>query len=192
MLDNAAMSNASLPDFRQTLALGAGAVEAPELAECHGAACGLLCRMPTATMDDFLDLLAALELVNTPPRPLRAALEEVLTASREQLADEGMGLELWLPEDGEMLEDRTMSLAHWSSGFMAALGAGGENILQSLSEDASEALGDLQQIARADVTDTRESEADEAAFVEIVEYLRVVTLVIREDLRGPGADDALH
>jgi uncharacterized protein YgfB (UPF0149 family) len=191
-MDIASMSSAPLPDFEQTLASSKGVLEAPELAECHGIACGLLCRLPVAGMDDYLDLLAALELVVNPAAALRLALQELLNASREQLADEELGLELWLPADDELLEDRTLSLAQWCSGFMAALGAGGNGSLQPLSEDAEEALRDLQQIAKADVSDASESEEDEAAFVEIVEYLRIVVLMIREDLRGPGAGDAIH
>jgi hypothetical protein len=61
-----------------------------------------------------------------------------------------------------------------------------------LSEDAQEAVRDLGQIARADVTDASESEEDEAALAEIVEYLRVAVLLIREDLRGPGVGEAIH
>ena len=53
-------------------------------------------------------------------------------------------------------------------------------------------LKDLQQISAADVTDTAESEADENAFAEIVEYIRVVVLMIREDLRGPEPEDFIH
>jgi uncharacterized protein YgfB (UPF0149 family) len=192
MLDNAPMSSAPLPDFERTLTVNREAIDAPALAECHGVACGLLCRLPAASLDEFLDLLGALELVRGPAASLRLSLDELLNASREQLADVDMGLELWLPTDDEMLEDRTMSLAHWCSGFLAALGSGGEAGLRALSEDAEEALSDLQQIAKADVTDASESEEDEAAFAEIVEYLRVVVLMIREDLRGPGDGDAIH
>ncbi|MGD9264181.1 MAG: UPF0149 family protein [Lysobacterales bacterium] len=186
------MSSAPLPDFQQTLAQGQGVLDAPGLAECHGVACGLLCRVPAAGVDDYLGLLAALELVVDPAAELRMALEELLNVSREQLCDEEMGVELWLPADDEMLEDRTMALAHWCAGFLAALGSGGRSSLQPLSEEAQEALRDVGQIARADVTDASESEEDEAALIEIVEYLRVAVLLIREDLRSPGAGAAIH
>ncbi len=33
---------------------------------------------------------------------------------------------------------------------------------------------------------------DEVAFTEIVEYVRVVTLMMHEDYRGPGANDPIH
>jgi uncharacterized protein YgfB (UPF0149 family) len=190
MLEVTAMSTAPLPDFERTVALGG--LEAIELAECHGVVCGLLCRMPDASLDTFITLLDMLELVNKPGSALRMALQELLNASREQLADENMGLVLWLPADNEMLEERTMALAQWCSGFLAGLGSGGEHITQALSEDAVEALRDLQQIAKAVVADTSETEEEESAFVEIVEYVRVVVLMIREDMRGPDAQDQIH
>ena len=40
------MTAAHLPDFEHTLAIAQGNLEAPELAECHGVVCGLLCRKP--------------------------------------------------------------------------------------------------------------------------------------------------
>jgi len=186
------MSCAPLPDFERSLALTQGALEAPELAECHGVVCGLLCRMPAAGMDAFIGLLGMLELVNEPGAAFRMSLDELLNASREQLSDEDMGLVLWLPADEEMLEERTMALAQWCNGFLAGLGSSGETALQSLSDDANEALRDLEQISKAVVADTNESEEEESAFVEITEYLRVVVLMIREDLRGHDVQEAVH
>ena len=44
------MSGARLPDFEHTLAIAQGNLEAPELAECHGVACGLLSRHSNASL----------------------------------------------------------------------------------------------------------------------------------------------
>lgn len=186
------MSSVRLPDFERTLAIAQGNLEAPELAECHGVAVGLLCRQADASLDVYIGLLGMLELVNSPGTGLKMALEELLSSSTEQLADDDMGLSLWLPDDVETLEDRTMALSHWCSGFLAGLGSSGDDSLKAMSDDANEALKDLQQISTADVSDTAQSEEDENAFVEIVEYIRVVILMIREDLRGPDTQDALH
>ena len=95
------MSCAPLPDFVRSLALAQGALEASEVAECHGVACGLLCRMPGAGLDAFLGLLEMLELVSEPVAAFRMALEELLNSSREQLSDEDIGQVLWLPADDE-------------------------------------------------------------------------------------------
>jgi uncharacterized protein YgfB (UPF0149 family) len=186
------MSTAQLPDFERTLALSQGNLEAPDLAECHGITCGLLCRLPDASLDALMGLLDMLELVKTPGSGLRLALEDLLIATRAQLSDEDMGFSLWLPNDDEMLEERTMALSQWCSGFLAGLGSSGDETLSAMSDEANDALRDLQQISTADVSDTDESDEDENAFSEIVEYIRVVTLMIREDLRGPEEQDAIH
>jgi uncharacterized protein YgfB (UPF0149 family) len=186
------MSTTHLPDFEHTLALTQGKLEASELAECHGVACGLLCRLPAATVDAYIDLLDMLELVKTPDEGLQMAFEELLNASKAQLSDEDMSITLWLPNDDEMLEERTMALSQWCSGFLAGVGSSGDETLQALSDEANDALKDIQQISTADVSDTNESEEDEMAFVEIVEYIRIVTLMIREDLRGPEQQDLIH
>jgi hypothetical protein len=120
------------------------------------------------------------------------ALEDLLNATRTQLADPEMGFSLWLPNDEEMLEERTIALSHWCSGFLAGLGSSGDGTLNAMSDEANDALRDLQQISSADVTDTDESDEDESAFAEIVEYIRIVILMIREDLRGPGGQDLIH
>jgi len=186
------MSSTRLPDFERTLAIAKGNLEAHELAECHGVVCGLLCRLPDASVDAYLGLLDMLELVKEPGAGLKMSLDELLNASRNQLADEDMGLSIWLPDDDEMLEERTMALSSWCSGFLAGLGSSGDDSLSGMSDDATDALKDLQQISTADVSDTSESEADENAFVEIVEYIRIVILMIREDLRGPDGQDVIH
>ena len=186
------MNAGPLPDFEHTLAIVQGNLQASELAECHGIACGLLCRDVRATLDAFIALLDMLELVKTPGSGFKLSLEELLNSTRTQLADEDMSLSLWLPNDDETLEDRTTALAQWCSGFLAGLGSGGNGPLKALSDDANEAMKDIQQIAAADVTDTSESEEDENAFTEIVEYIRVVVLMIREDLRGPDGQDLIH
>lgn len=187
------MSAARLPDFEHTLAMARGNLEAAELAECHGIACGLLCRLPGASLDAYIGLLGMLELVDAPGAGLKLSLEELLSSTREQLEDEDLGLSLWLPGDDESLEERTMALAQWCSGFLAAIGSGtGGDLLETLSDDANEALRDLQQISTAEVVDTQEKEEDEVAFAEIVEYVRVVILMIREDLRGPDQQDMIH
>lgn len=186
------MTSARLPDFEHTLAIAQGNLDSSELSECHGVVSGLLCRLPDASLDAFLGLLDMLELLKTPGAGLRMTMEELLNSTREQLVDVDMGLTLWLPNDDETLEERTMALSQWCSGFLAGVGSSGDDVLETLSDDGKEALKDLQQISLADVTDTDQSEEDEIAYTEIVEYVRVAVLMIREDLRGPDGQDSIH
>jgi uncharacterized protein YgfB (UPF0149 family) len=188
------MSSPSLPDFERTLRLGQGNLDAAELAECHGLLCGLLCRDREGTAGDYMDHLAAMQLVVEPGAALRSVFGEAYDTTLRQLEDEELGFHLWLPGDDEPLEERTLSLAQWCSGFLAGLASGGQ--LDALSEDSKEAIEDLQQIARAEISSSPasedEREADEGAYAEVVEYVRVVALMLREDFRGPTENEAIH
>lgn len=186
------MSSKQLPDFEQAQTLLERELEAFELSECHGICCALLCRRSNANPDHYLGLLRTLEVVKAPGPDLEAVLENLFEATGSQFRDEELGMGLWLPTDKETLEDRTMALSAWCSGFLAGLGAGGEDSLEGLSDDANEAIRDVRNISSADVTDTSESEEDENAFAEIVEYLRVVVLLISEELAGPDPQDTNH
>jgi len=188
------MSAPSLPDFDRTLRLSQGNLDSAELAECHGLLCGLLCRETSATASDFMHQLAAMKLAVNPSAMLGSVLTEAHECTAAQLRDEEFGFELWLPDDEESLEDRVVALAQWCSGFLAGLACGGK--MEGLSEEAREAIEDLQQIARAEMTPPGQSgddsEEEETAFAEIVEYVRVVALMMHEDFRGPRQHDAIH
>jgi yecA family protein len=187
------MAAPSLPEFDRTIQLSQGNLDAAELAECHGLLSGLLCRDGTATANDFLHHLAAAQLVVNPGDAFRQAMVELFEATARQLDDSELGYHLWLPEDNDPLEERTLALAQWCAGFLLGVASGGE--INTLSEEAREAVEDLQQIARAQISDpddVAESEEDEQAFAEIVEYVRIVALMMKEDLRGPGQDDPVH
>jgi uncharacterized protein YgfB (UPF0149 family) len=189
-----AMSAPSLPDFERTLRLGQGNLDEAELAESHGLLCGLICRGKADTADDFISQLAAMRLLAEPGGALASVMVELWQCTTRQLDDAEMGFELWLPSDDEPLDERTISLAQWCSGFLAGLGSGGQ--LDSLSPEAREAIGDLQQIARAELTvppgADAVSEEDEQAYAEIVEYVRVVAMTMREEFRGPEDDEPIH
>ena len=88
-------------------------------------------------------------LVVDPGEALHAVLTDAWRSTVAQFDDEEMGFALWLPDDDEPLEERTEALARWCSGFLAGLGSAGQ--LDALSSEAREAIGDLQEIARAEL-----------------------------------------
>lgn len=189
------MSVPQLPDFEESLRLGQGVLDAAELAECHGVLCGVLAVSPQAGVDDYFRHLHILQLLDQPGEPLRGLLEDLFRATVAQLDDEEMGFRLWLPDDREPLEERTEALARWCTGLLAGLAAHGD--VEGLSGEAGEAVRDLEQIARAGLStggeaDSKAREADERAFTEIAEYVRVVAMMLREDFRGPDESDAIH
>lgn len=188
------MSVSPLPDFERALQLSQGNLDEAELAESHGLLCGLICCQAAETVGDYLQHLAAMQLLVQPGETLAAVMTDLWEKTGKQFEDEDLGFELWLPDDDEPLEERTASLAQWCSGFLAGLGSSGQ--LQNLSDDAREAIEDLQQIARAELSpdseDGQASEEEEQAYTEIVEYVRVVALTMREEFRGPASDEQIH
>jgi uncharacterized protein YgfB (UPF0149 family) len=188
------MAAPALPDFERTLRLANSDLDAAGLAESHGLLCGLVCRQSCPNAGDFLQHLAAMRLVVDPDQALRAALSKAWQSTLAQFDDDEFAFSLWLPDDDEPLEERTVALARWCSGFLAGLGSGGQ--LDALSQEAREAISDLQDIARAELSapagDAEQNEEDESAYAEIVEYVRVVALVLREDFRGPQDDEVIH
>lgn len=181
-----------LPDFEQTLQLPGLLLDAAELSEVHGVLCGLLCRQPGSRADSFMRLLATLGLMQNPDPGVGMRMTELYEATAAQLADDQLRLALWLPGDEELLEERTLALGQWCTGFLAGLGHGNKLSDEVLSEDVSEALTDLAQIAQAELSGEEDSEDEESALAEIIEYVRVVTIMMREELSPPQPHESLH
>ncbi|HKJ18014.1 MAG TPA: UPF0149 family protein [Xanthomonadales bacterium] len=189
------MNNPQLPDFENSLRIGQGQLDAAELAECHGVLCGFLAISPQAGPSDYMTQLDSLQLVDQPDEALRLVLDELFSSTVAQLEDDEYGFRLWLPDDSEPLEERTEALARWCTGLLAGLASQGS--IEALRGEAAEAVGDIEQIARAGLSagpaeDEDAREDDERAFTEIAEYVRVVTLMLREDFRGPEQGEPVH
>jgi uncharacterized protein YgfB (UPF0149 family) len=60
------------------------------------------------------------------------------------------------------------------------------------SGELSEIVNDLGEIAQAGIVADSESEIEENAYAEIVEYVRVAILLVQEELRGPQDRDSVH
>ena len=75
--------------------------------------------------------------------------------------------------------DRSSGLFDWCRGFLGGFGlAAGAN--PPLSEESTEALGDLARLAAASPQDDGD-EDDEAAMIEIEEFVRVAALLLHGD-----------
>lgn len=170
----------SLPDWE---AIGAR-LEALEVersaAGCHGLLCGLL----AMHADDARARFARLALdTESPPELLGTLFDETL----RQLDDAAFEFQLLLPGDDTDLATRTQALADWCDGFVFGVGTAGRGA-DNLPEQSAEFLRDVMRIARAD-PEAVESEADEAAWIELVEYVRVGVMLARtECVPAPTGD----
>lgn len=119
----------------------------------------------------------------------------------QQLEERASAFVPLLPDDDEATGLRATALAHWCEGFLHGLVTGepgGEIRARLQTEPLADIIKDMLQITRAGVDDDCDEESDDAAYEELVEYVRVATQLAFEELaelRGPGkepAPEALH
>ena len=124
-----------------------------------------------------------------------AMLRDLFELTYRQLAERQSEFLPLLPGDTATTGIRVMALAHWCEGFLHGLvsGAEGEELKARLASDPlAEIIKDMLQMTRADTEGEDDGEAGEAAFAEIVEYLRVAAQLAYEelaDLRHPGSGE---
>ncbi len=157
--------------------------------ECHGIVTALLlCQNPLDTATWSRRILSG-ELESDPseggaaiPHPDDMALVgRLMDETRERLDDPELGFAPLLPDEEASIEERSAALREWVQGFLYGLGLGGLKEFDQLSEQAREFSRDLLQIGNLEVAD-EESEESEKALFEIVEYVRMGVLVLRDEL----------
>lgn len=146
--------------------------------EAHGILCGQLSGGLKVDGLAWLKLfLPNLGVKREPWDDSRQWFVELRNMTLSELADDQFNFMPILPDDEDPLETRLAALAEWCSGFLAGFGTTGERKKQDVSEDCLMALRDLQQISQVD-TDIEEEEMGEAAYFEVLEYVRMAALML--------------
>ena len=183
------MSAAPVPLFERLTRL----LDPLDPAELHGLLCGLLCADPTLDLDRWLalareELAEGAELTG----PVCDLLAKLLEFGAAQLNAADGSVTPLLPDDDTPLNRRADALGAWCQGLLYGLGLGRVEQRGQLSEESQEFLRDATEIAQVGFETDEGSEADETAYAEVVEYLRVGLLMILEDLRHSAAPRRLH
>lgn len=154
-----------------------------EAAEYHGALCGMLCVHPSAPEDLGLDADPPTDPLRIPDA--RALLQQLQQDSLGHLYDPESGFTPLLPEDSESLDLRVDALAQWCQGFLYGIGTRAGLDLNQATSELREVVNDLVQISRAGVEQDSEpdEDADESAYMELVEYVRAGVQLIFLELR---------
>lgn len=90
-----------------------------------------------------------------------------------------------LPDDDSDARTRTVAMAHWCEGFLHGLVSArhGDAVRDRLAaEPLSDIIRDMLEITRAEVDEETDDESNEAAYAELVEYLRVAAQLAYEEL----------
>jgi uncharacterized protein len=174
-----------MPDYEVVDAALARAGADTDAAEGHGTLCGMLCANASITVEDwFRELLPDAEPGDVPAGEALGRLGELFRETRMQLHDSELGFDLLMPDDDKPLERRVEALGLWCQGFLYGLSVCGVREGDKLPEDSAEIIRDLADIARTGF-DVEADEANETAYSEIVEYVRVGVLLVNEELHQP-------
>ncbi len=151
------------------------------VAETHGIVIGLLCGYPQHTEPTLTEALAALQVGDWDSKRIREQLGPALSSLHSELSSPTMKFRPLLPTSDRSLDERTQCLASWCSGFLSGFGASfPSSAMEKEPPETKEALQMLEQISRAASDPDTDSEAEESAFVELAEFVKVAVLLLRE------------
>jgi uncharacterized protein YgfB (UPF0149 family) len=170
------MRNLSYQAVLDALAGAEGRVGA---AEAHGMLAGMLCIDGEANPERWLAEVfgEAREDLSEGECGVMLDLGE---ETRRSLNKVDFSFELFLPDDDAPLHERAQALSEWLQGFLYAIGQ--EGGAQVWSRECQEVLHDFAEISQLD--SQAAGEAEEQAFMEISEFVRVGVQMIRGEARA--------
>ncbi len=159
-------------------------------AECHAITSAMLSCQGSLDEQSWARRILSGELEADPSEaPLGSSLHEqdieliarLATDTQAQLQDPELTFSPLLPDDDDSIEERSVALSEWCHGYLYGLSLGGLKEFKHLSEQAQEFIRDIVEISALEVA-SDETEANEAALFEVIEYLRMGVLMIRDEL----------
>ena len=92
--------------------------------------------------------------------------------------DDALSYDLILPRDDEALSIRSQALVEWVRHFLSSMGAASVLVADELSQSVNEILRDLNSVAELDYKNIDAGEDNEAHFLEVCEYVRVLVMTL--------------
>ena len=175
-------------DYKELEALRKSASDTISIAEYHGNICSYLC----CSIDSFDDLLPSEKSddqssVSIQVLEFRNALLDLIEETSNALNSSDLPFLLLLPNDNESLEKRTTTLSMWCQGFIDGLGLivseNSSDIGESSMSLLTEIIEDFSQISTLHIQSKENDEEEELAFIELLEYVRVSTELIFEEIK---------
>ena len=105
-------------------------------------------------------------------------MKKLYDYTKAQFDEQGLSIDLFIPEDCEPLTERAEGLTYWIRGFLSGVGLFGLDYESSENEYVKEAISDLMKISYMDYESLGEVESSEDDFLELMEYTRVAVLLI--------------
>ncbi len=157
-----------------------------DAAQSHGLLSGRLAIAGAASGFDWLSqVLEGTDANDALRGECEAMLGALYESTYRQLAERQSEFEPLLPDDDDSTVVRAAALAHWCEGFLHGLVSAehGDALKERLSaEPLADIIKDMLQITRAVADEDTDTETDEQAYAELVEYLRVAAQLTYEEL----------
>jgi hypothetical protein len=166
-----------------------------DAAEAHGTLVGSLCATSCSLTDWLAEILPEGRAGGTAGDSLQAVFESTSGA----LLEGALAFTPLLPSDDAPIGDRAVALGEWCQGFLYGLGTGvAVPEAASLPGEAAEVLRDMTEITHVDVDPDDDLESSEAAYAELVEFVRAGVQLLYDQLqpmrepRAPAPRETLH
>ncbi len=153
--------------------------------EAHGILCGVLCGRSDIEAWEWLSLTVdaydAIEPGDLLAREASESLSTFFLATVAALSDDNLKFYPLLAEDESevvLLE----SIAQWAQGYLMGLSLAGIKTFSDYPEDVTEFVEAMASISKADDYDLAGDDSDEAAMVELIEFIRIGVLLMNEEM----------
>jgi uncharacterized protein YgfB (UPF0149 family) len=172
------------------LALNQTSTETPA-SEVHGIVCGVISGNSNSKAK-WEELITGPDVAGE----IHEMLQNLFTVTAKQLDDYLFDFQLLLPGDSEALPLRAEALTLWCQGYLTGLKLAEVQLSGRSEGEVTEAINDIIEIAKMNYEDVMASEEDEAAYTELVEYVRMAAILIYQNLHEQnektGASNHLH
>ncbi|MBE0469438.1 MAG: UPF0149 family protein [Methyloprofundus sp.] len=152
---------------------------AESAAEAHGIATAMLCLNPATEASSWMTeaFFADAHLLEED----KYAFINLFDETKELLASDEFLFDLFLPDEQEAsLAVRCTALIQWCRGFLFGLGRASTS--QQWSSDVQDIIKDIVEFTKLDADIEEHDDEAEGSLVEIQEYLRASTMLIRTEL----------
>jgi yecA family protein len=155
-------------------------------AEAHGLATGMLCIESKIEEANWLSQLLPddVVLIDEDKTILLALFEQ----TRKLLNDEedGFRYDLFLPGEDEPLNEQLEALRSWCEGFL--FGVGYSRSSSDWPGETGEIMKDLVEFTKLDADIDEQMDEDDAALIEIQEYIRVAVMMVKEQFMEENSE----
>lgn len=104
-------------------------------------------------------------------------LEQIIAFTQKDYQPDSFSIDLLIPEDESPIDQRAQALGEWCQGYLTGYGLIKQE--KELDDDAKEALRDMSEIAKIDIsTEDGSSEELESAYVTISEHVKMSAQII--------------